>query len=149
MSYAERIQQMKNNIIAKKMASKRKKEEVDDNGQLVTPREERKNEELTREYLASGSRDKTIKIWEAKSGRCVITLIGHDNWVNDLIFVQGGKYLISASDDKSLRIWDLNNGRCYRKMLNIHDHFVTTIDVRGKTIVTGSVDNTLKVWGCR
>jgi hypothetical protein len=32
MSYAERIQQMKNNIIAKKMASKRKKEEVDDNG---------------------------------------------------------------------------------------------------------------------
>jgi platelet-activating factor acetylhydrolase IB subunit alpha len=76
-------------------------------------------------------------------------LIGHDNWVNDLIFVQGGKYLISASDDKSLRIWDLNNGRCYRKMLNIHDHFVTTIDVRGKTIVTGSVDNTLKVWGCR
>lgn len=105
--------------------------------------------ELQREYLASGSRDKTIKIWEAKSGRCVITLIGHDNWVNDLVFHMNGRFLISASDDKSIRVWDLNNGRCYKKLLNAHDHFVTTIDFRGKTVITGSVDNTLKVWSCR
>lgn len=106
-------------------------------------------EELGREYLASGSRDKTIKVWEAKSGRCLITLVGHDNWVNDIVFHPGGKFLISASDDKSLRVWDLSNGRCYRKLLNVHDHFVTCLDMRGKTLITGSVDNTLKVWSCR
>lgn len=39
-----------------------------------------------RDYLASGSRDKTIKIWEVKNSRCVFTLIGHDNWVTDLCF---------------------------------------------------------------
>jgi len=39
-----------------------------------------------RDYLASGSRDKKIKIWDAKNGRCVITLVGHDNWVTDLCF---------------------------------------------------------------
>ena len=107
------------------------------------------SEELQRDYLASGSRDKSIKIWEAKSGRCVITLIGHDNWVNDLVFHPNGRFLISASDDKSMRVWDLNNGRCYKKLLSAHDHFVTSIDMRGKTLVSGSVDNCLKVWSCR
>jgi len=33
--------------------------------------------------------------------------IGHDGWVNDLVFHPNGKYLLSASDDKSVRIWDL------------------------------------------
>src|SRR5688572_27777591 len=32
-------------------------------------------------FLASGSRDKTIKIWETATGICITTLIGHDNWV--------------------------------------------------------------------
>ena len=106
-------------------------------------------EEVQRDYLASASRDKTIKIWEVRNSRCVITLQGHDNWVTDLVFHPGGKYLLSSSDDKSMRIWDLSNGRCYRKILNAHDHFVSTIDMRAKVVVTGSVDKTLKVWTCR
>lgn len=105
-------------------------------------------EELGREYLASGSRDKTIKIWEGKTGRCLITLIGHDNWVNDLVFMAGGRYLLSGSDDKSVRVWDLQSGRCARKILNAHSHFVTTLDLRGRIFVTGSVDATVKIWQC-
>lgn len=102
-----------------------------------------------KDYLASGSRDKTIKIWEVKSGKCLITLIGHDNWVTDLVFHPSGKFLLSVSDDKSLRAWDLHTGRCAKKMLNIHSHFVTSIAIKQKTVVTGSVDQTIKVWTCR
>ena len=101
------------------------------------------------EFLASGSRDKTIKIWEVRSGRCVITLIGHDNWVTDLVFHPSGRFLLSVSDDKSIRIWDLSNGRCFKKILNAHSHFISSIDMKGKYLVTGSVDNTAKVWSCR
>jgi platelet-activating factor acetylhydrolase IB subunit alpha len=99
--------------------------------------------------LASGSRDKTIKIWEVRNGRCVLTLVGHDNWVTDLVFHPSGKFLLSVSDDKSIRVWDLANGRCYRKLMGAHNHFISSIDMKNKVVVTGSVDNTAKVWSCR
>jgi len=93
-----------------------------------------------RSFLAAGIRDKTIKLWSVKDEKCIATLVGHDNWVTDICFHPNGKFLISVSDDKSMRVWDLTTARCSRKLLNIHGHFVTTIAVRGKSIVTGSVD---------
>jgi platelet-activating factor acetylhydrolase IB subunit alpha len=88
-------------------------------------------------------------VWDVKAEKCVVTLEGHDNWVTDIGFLPGGKYLVSVSDDKTMRVWDLTSARCTRKLNNIHGHFVTTVAVRGKSIVTGSVDQTVKVWGCR
>ena len=93
-----------------------------------------------KDYLASGSRDKSIKIWEVRNARCVITLTGHDNWITDLWFHPMGRFLISVSDDKSMRCWDLTSGRCSKKLLNIHSHFVTTVAIKQRTIITGSVD---------
>lgn len=101
-------------------------------------------------FLASGSRDKSIKIWDVSTGMCLFTLLGHDNWVRGVVFHPGGKFLLSASDDKTLRVWDLRNKRCSKK-LDAHQHFCTSIDFH-KThpyVVTGSVDQTVKVWECR
>lgn len=102
-----------------------------------------------RDFLASSSRDKSIKMWEVKTGKCIATLIGHDNWVTDLVFHTSGKYLISVSDDKSMRVWDLITARCTRKLLNVHSHFCTSVAMKKNTLVTGSVDQTVKVWNCR
>lgn len=79
-------------------------------------------------------------MWDVKVGKCVVTLLGHDNWVTDLCFHSNGRFLISVSDDKSMRVWDLLSGRCTRKLLNIHSHFCTSIAIKNRTIVTGSVD---------
>ena len=136
-----REQQSKRSIIDQASANDEEEEKVD----ASKPSESK----IIRDYLASGSRDKSIKIWEVKNARCVVTLIGHDNWITDLCFHPAGRYLISVSDDKSLRCWDLSSGRCSKKLYNIHDHFVTTIAMKQKTILTGSVDQTLKVWNCR
>ncbi|XP_067629095.1 lissencephaly-1 homolog isoform X5 [Eurosta solidaginis] len=78
-------------------------------------------------FLASGSRDKTIRIWDVTAGVCLFILNGHDNWVRGLSFHPGGKYLISASDDKTIRVWDLRNKRCM-KTLYAHQHFCTSVD---------------------
>ncbi|XP_022667088.1 lissencephaly-1 homolog isoform X2 [Varroa destructor] len=101
-------------------------------------------------FLASGSRDKLIKIWDASTGQCLITLTGHDNWVRSLKFHPGGKYLLSASDDKTVRVWDLKTARC-SKTLDAHEHFCTSLDFHPTApyCVTGSVDEKIKIWECR
>ena len=90
------------------------------------PSENHKKSNLTGPFLASGSRDKTIKIWDVSTGLCVLTLTGHDNWVRGLVFHPGGKYLLSAADDKTLRVWDLRHRRCL-KTLEAHQHFCTSL----------------------
>lgn len=101
-------------------------------------------------FLISGSRDKTIKVWDVSAGTCLFTLIGHDNWVRGVCWHPGGKYIISVSDDKTLRVWDIANKRCY-KTIEAHSHFCTSLDFHSKApfVVTGSVDKTIKVWECR
>ncbi|XP_076452453.1 lissencephaly-1 homolog B-like [Babylonia areolata] len=111
---------------------------------------ELKNKKQPGPFLASGSRDKTIKFWDVGNGLCLFTLIGHDNWIRGLKFHVGGRYLLSACDDKTLRVWDLPNKRNH-KTLQAHSHFVTSLDMHKSSpyVVTGSVDQTVKVWECR
>lgn len=101
-------------------------------------------------FLISGSRDKTLKVWDVSVGLCLFTLVGHDNWVRGVVFHPGGKYIVSASDDKTLRVWDIKNKRCL-KTLEAHQHFCTSLDFHKTApyVISGSVDQTVKVWECR
>jgi len=79
------------------------------------------------EFVATGSRDKSIRIWDGQ-GALIKTLIGHDNWVRGLAFHPGGKYLISAGDDKTLRCWDLSQeGKLVKTLEGAHERFVSCI----------------------
>ena len=141
MTKLEKIAAMKEKMKIKRQAAKdaSNKKQQDD----AVPQQE------VNQYVASGCRDKLIKLWNCKDGREIFTFVGHDNWVNDLVFHPSGKFLLSVSDDKTIRVWDLSHGRIHQKMTNIHDHFVTCIDMRQKHVVTGSVDKSVKIWGCR
>lgn len=99
----------------------------------------------TAEFMATGSRDKTIRLWDAR-GTCIKVLTGHDNWVKALVFHPGGKYLLSASDDKTLRCWDLSqDGKCVKTLMDVHGHFVTALRwapgvAKGAAAVNGNGD---------
>jgi platelet-activating factor acetylhydrolase IB subunit alpha len=56
-------------------------------------------------YLVSGSRDKTVKVWEISSSTCLFTFTGHDNWVRGVAFHPYGQFIFSVSDDRSVRVW--------------------------------------------
>ena len=58
-------------------------------------------------YLASGSRDRNVKLWDALTGACLSTFTAHENWVRSVVFHPSYKYIISCSDDKTIRILDI------------------------------------------
>ena len=56
-------------------------------------------------FLATGSMDKKVRVWEVASGACVATLEGHSDSVKGVAFSNGwGKFLASASSDNTARV---------------------------------------------
>jgi WD40 repeat protein len=60
--------------------------------------------------LASGSKDRSIKLWDVASGTNTATLEGHTGAVRCLAFSPGGKVLASGSEDRTVRLWEVANG---------------------------------------
>lgn len=58
-------------------------------------------------FLVSGSRDRTVRLWEAFSGALLMNFASHENWVRCVRFHPCGKYVISVAEDKTLRVYDL------------------------------------------
>jgi WD40 repeat protein len=61
-------------------------------------------------FVATGSKDKAVKLWEYHSGREVRSFLAHDHWVTSVDFSSDGKFIISGSYDKSVRIWNVASG---------------------------------------
>ena len=96
----------------------------------------------------SGSRDKTIKIWDANTGQCLKTLEGHTNSVRSVAYSPDGTKFISGSYDYTIKIWDANTGECL-ETLEGHSGSVKSVSYSpdGKNIISGSDDKTIKIWG--
>jgi len=97
--------------------------------------------------LATGSDDKTIKLWDAFSGRLLTTLTGSEGGVYDLRFSPDGQTLATLSDDRKPRLWNVETGHLQATLLG-HKGKVRNIEFSpdGRTIVTGSDDGTAKLW---
>ena len=80
------------------------------------------------EYLASGSADKVIILWNLKKYKKKASLAGHSLEVQTLAFTHDGRYLISGSNDKTIKIWDVQL-RKLDKTLNFLAHPVLSLIV--------------------
>jgi len=103
-------------------------------------------------FLASGSRDRSILIYDLEEVKCIMMLKGHDNWVRSLQWHPAGKYLVTCADDKSIRVWDLARRRekSSARLEKAHKMFVQTLhySLISAVVVTGGADNVVKVWEC-
>ncbi|KAF1777372.1 G-protein beta WD-40 repeat [Phytophthora cactorum] len=101
-------------------------------------------------FLLSGSRDRTVRLWEAFSGMQLMMFASHENWVREVRFHPSGKYALSAGEDKTIRVFDVDTGRCVRTLDEAHSHFVTCLDVHPSLplIISGGIDKIINVWEC-
>ena len=102
---------------------------------------------LDGKYIASGSSDRTVKIWKLETGRELRTLRGHSDRVNSVCYSPDGKAVASGSRDDTIKLWDVASGECI-KTLTEHKGSVESIvyNSDGKYLASGSFDHTIKLW---
>ena len=61
--------------------------------------------------LASGSYDKTVKLWDVGDRRVIATLRGHQDQVFRIAFSPDGKSLASCSGDGTTIVWNVATGQ--------------------------------------
>jgi len=97
--------------------------------------------------IASGSFDKTVKVWDAADGTELMTLQGHEDRVGPVSFSPDGRKIASGSKDTTIKLWDAESGS---ELMTLHGHgegirsVVFSFD--GKRIVSSSPDGAIKVW---
>jgi guanine nucleotide-binding protein subunit beta-2-like 1 protein len=104
--------------------------------------------------LLSGSRDKTICVWnlridhdQAVLGHVRRRLVGHHHIIEDLDLSSDGQYALSASWDRTLRLWHLETGQA-TKQFRGHKNDVLSVAFSpdNRQIVSGSRDRSIKLW---
>lgn len=100
--------------------------------------------------LASGSNDRTVRIWDVASGKQLVKLEGHQGPVEALAFSPDNRWLVSGSADATIRVWDSASGREFQRLTG-HTKGITvlTFSADGRFIASGSADTTIKLWDTR
>ena len=93
-------------------------------------------------YIVSGSSDKTIRMWDAQTGKLVSDPFeGHTDQVTSVAFSPDGKYIVSGSSDKTIRMWDAQTGKLVSDPFEGHTDLVASaaFSPDGKYIVSGGL----------
>lgn len=65
-------------------------------------------------HVVSGSLDTSIRVWDAITGTCKHTLMGHQSLTSGMELRQN--ILVSGNADSTVKVWDTTNGQCLQTL---------------------------------
>ncbi len=98
-------------------------------------------------YVATASRDKTARLWNASAGKQILVL-NHDGRVKKVVFSSDGKYVATRSADNTAHLWNASTGK--QILVMNHDDGVSNVvfSPDGKYVATASAGKTARLWIC-
>jgi len=97
--------------------------------------------------LASGAFDKSIKLWDGKTGKFICSLRGHIGAVYQVCWSADSRMLCSGSKDSTLKVWSLKTKKMAIELPG-HADEVYTVDWSpdGSAVASGAKDCLLRIW---
>ena len=100
---------------------------------------------LPENMIICGTENGLIKILNIETGKCIQTINGHTNIINNIVIISN-KTFLTCSQDNTIKYFDLNTFACIRTF-NGHSHPVYTINrISIDKFVSTSWDCTIRIW---
>ena len=104
--------------------------------------------------LATGSQDRTVSLWNLKTGKRVFTFFGQAGEVYTVAISPDGKTIVSGGFDNKITSWQLDTKALvgsffYRNAPHSHSGFVSSVAFSRdrKILASASDDTTIRLWG--
>ncbi|HEY9599792.1 MAG TPA: serine/threonine-protein kinase, partial [Cyanophyceae cyanobacterium] len=100
------------------------------------------------QILASGSYDRTIKLWSLRTGELLHTLTGHGNRVSCIAISPDSQLLASGSYDRTVRIWSLGTGELLETLVGHTDRVRSvSFSPNGQMLISSAIQ--VRLWAAR
>jgi guanine nucleotide-binding protein subunit beta-2-like 1 protein len=100
-------------------------------------------------FAISSSWDKTLRLWDLKTGKTTRSLVGHTNDVLSVSLSPDNRQIVSASRDKTIKLWNLHAECKFNISENNHTEWISCVryspNPESALIVSGGWDRLVKV----
>ncbi len=96
--------------------------------------------------FVSAGFDKTIRVWDAATGKSLAVLTGHGNAVTAVAFSPDGGLFASASRDRTVRLWDAHTLVPLDTLPHASIVYAVAFSPDGTRLIAGCEDNTIRLW---
>ena len=98
-------------------------------------------------YIASGSFDKSVRLWSAITGQYIAAFRGHVGDVYLLAWSIDSRMLVSCSKDSTIKVWDCQTKKLKEDLPGHADEvFAVDWSADGSAVASGGRDKVVKIW---